>query len=74
MPDLVFKNGCFFNMNQPNIYLFKVNNKNKVWNMLTVNNKDTRTTPLTSLILNIVNIEILNIKHTFHTLFLCLSY
>ena len=31
--------------------------------MLTVNNKDTRTTPLTSLILNIINIDILNIEH-----------
>ena len=30
--------------------------------MFTVNNKDTRTTPLPSLILNIVNIDILNIK------------
>ena len=34
--------------------------------MFTVNNKDTRTTPLTSLILNIVNIDILNIKQLSH--------
>ena len=30
--------------------------------LFTVKNKDTRTTPLTSLILNIVNIDILNIE------------
>ena len=34
--------------------------------MFTVNNKDTRTTPLTSLILNIVNIDILNIEQLSH--------
>ena len=32
----------------------------QILNMFTVNNKDTRTTPLTSLILNIVNIDITN--------------
>ena len=32
----------------------------QILNMFTVNNKDTRTTPLTSLILNIVNIDIPN--------------
>ena len=34
--------------------------------MFTVNNKDTRTTPLTQLILNIVNIDILNIEQLLH--------
>ena len=34
--------------------------------MFAVNNKDTRTTPLTSLILNIVNIDILNNKQFSH--------
>ena len=34
--------------------------------MFTVNNKDTRMTPLTSLILNIVNIDILNIEQFSH--------
>ena len=33
----------------------------KYWNMFTVNNKDTRMTPLTSLLLNIVNIDILKV-------------
>ena len=66
MPNLAFKNVCHFNMNQANVCLFKVNNQNKVLNMFTVNNKDTRTTPLTSLILNIVNIDILNIDKFTH--------
>ena len=35
---------------------------------VSVNNKDTRTTPLTSLILNIVNIDTLNIKQRSHVL------
>ena len=35
---------------------------------VSVNNKDTRTTPLTSLILNIVNIDTLNIKQLSHVL------
>ena len=34
--------------------------------MFTVNNKDIRTTPLTLLILNIVNIDILNIEQLSH--------
>ena len=34
---------CLFNMNPANVCLFTVNN-----NKLTVNNKDTRTTPLAS--------------------------
>ena len=34
--------------------------------MFTVNNKDTRATPLTSLIVNIVNIDILNIEQLSH--------
>ena len=49
MPDPVFKNICLLNMNQANTCMFKVNNYNKVWNMFTVNNKDTRMTPLPSL-------------------------
>ena len=35
---------------------------------VSVNNKNTRTTPLTSLILNIVNIDTLNIKQRSHVL------
>ena len=38
--------------------------------MFTVNNKDTRKTPLTSLLLNIVNIDILNIEQLSHLIFL----
>ena len=62
MPYLIFKNVFLFNMNQANFCLFKVSHYNKVWNMFTANNKHTRTTLLTSLILNIVNIDILNIE------------
>ena len=58
MPDLVFKSVCLFNLNQVKFCLLKATMRN----MFTVNNKDTRTTPLTSLILNIANIDILNIK------------
>ena len=36
--------------------------------MFTVNNKDTRTTPLTLLTLNIVNIDTLNIKQLSHVI------
>ena len=36
--------------------------EHKVWNMFSDNNKDTRATPLILLILNIVNIDIFNIK------------
>ena len=43
------KSVCLFDMNPAKVCLFKVNNKNKVWNMFTVNNKDTRKTPFTSL-------------------------
>ena len=68
MPDLVFKYVYLFDINQSNVCQFKVNNKKKVWNMFTVNNKDTRTTPLTSLILNIVNIDILNIELLSHVI------
>ena len=66
MPDLVFKNVRLFNMNRANVCMFKANNQNKVWNMLTFNNKDTRTTLLTSLILNTINIDILNIEQLLH--------
>ena len=51
---------------QANVCLVKVKNLNKVWNMFTVNNKDTRTLPLVLLILNIVNIDILNVEHLSH--------
>ena len=49
------KNVCFFNMNQANVY-----------SMFTVNNKDNRTTPLTSLISNIVNTDNFNVKQLSH--------
>ena len=52
MLDLVFKYVCLFVMSQSS--------------MFTVNNKDTRTTSLTSVILNIVNIDILNIEQLSH--------
>ena len=42
-PDVVFKNVCLFNMNLANVCLFKVNIYEKVWNILTINNKGTRT-------------------------------
>ena len=64
IPDLVFKSNSLFNMNQANACLFKVNNQNKIGNIFTVNNKDTRTTRLISLILNIVNIDILNAHYS----------
>ena len=52
-------------------YTFKIKNKNKVWNMFTVNYKDTKTTPLN--IFRTQNItRTLNILRTldiFHTLF-----
>ena len=38
--------------------------EHKVWNMFAVENKDTRTTPLTSLILNVVNTDNLNPRGT----------
>ena len=41
--------------------------------MFKVNNKDTRMTPLTSLMLNIVNFDILNIEQLSHVI-LVLDY
>ena len=64
MPDLVFKSDCLFNINQASVCLFKVNNYNEVWNMFTVKNQDTRMTPLTSLILSTVNIDIVNTHYS----------
>ena len=48
IPDLFFKSTYLSNMNPANVCLFTVNNLKKVWNMFTVNNIDTSTTPLTS--------------------------
>ena len=39
------RNNPWWNPILVGIYRFKVNNKNKVWNMFKVNNKDTRMTP-----------------------------
>ena len=60
MPDRAFKNVCLFNMNQANVWLFER------CLQFTGEIKDTRTTPLTSLILNIANIDILNIEQLSH--------
>ena len=70
MAYLVFKNFSIISMNQANAYLSKVNSQSKVWNMFTANNKDIRTTPLISLMLNIVNIDILNIEQLSHLIIL----
>ena len=48
VPDLVLKSVYLFNMNPANPCLIKFSSKKKVWNMFTVNNIYTKTTPLTS--------------------------
>ena len=60
MPDLVFENVYFFNMNKA------VQNQQLSLKYVSVKNKDTRTRSLTSLILNIVNIDIFNIEQLSH--------
>ena len=62
MPDLVFKNVTF--QYEPRKRLPA--QSRQLEQMFTVNNKDTRATPLKSLILNIINIDILNIEQLSH--------